>query len=186
MLPLQGENLTCCSTKLIHFCQNYHLHWVASKGNILCKYIFFSISVVNFAVLFLCYFQEAQLLAVKKSQLTFAALFYYVMSSLNPWWDFSTGLHIAASLGQPTDISVLGWNKSEFVAPLISFSILLRGAEVITWKIFVQAKRDPSNFILPGWNFLHLIAVCNLKRVYDTAGIPAKGERISSWPTRIV
>ena len=33
---------------------------------------------------------------------------------------------------------------------------------------------------MPGWNVFHVIAECNLWRVYSTAGIPAKRDRISS------
>ena len=32
-----------------------------------------------------------------------------------PEWDFSTDLHIVASLGQHIDTSALGWNKLQFV-----------------------------------------------------------------------
>ena len=27
-----------CSTKLIHFFKNYHLHWIVDRANIICKY----------------------------------------------------------------------------------------------------------------------------------------------------
>ena len=37
------------------------------------------------------------------------------ISSFNLWWDFSTDLHIAASLGQHDDTWALDWNKLEFV-----------------------------------------------------------------------
>ena len=38
------EKLSLCSTKLIHFTKNDHLHWIADGANIICKittYIFF-------------------------------------------------------------------------------------------------------------------------------------------------
>ena len=50
------------------------------------------------------------------------------------------------------------------------------GAEAITWENFVPAKRDPSYTkegscftVLPD-PILHVIAVCNLWRVYNTPG----------------
>ena len=27
-----------CSTKLVHFFKNYHLHWIVDRANIICKY----------------------------------------------------------------------------------------------------------------------------------------------------
>ena len=35
MLPSNWENFT----KLIYVCKNCHLHWIAGKANILCKYL---------------------------------------------------------------------------------------------------------------------------------------------------
>ena len=60
---------------------------------------------------------------------------------------------------------------------LINFFILRRRTKAITWDNFVLAKRDP---VLPGWNVLHVIAGCNLWRVYNTAGILTKRDKISS------
>ena len=58
---------------------------------------------------------------------------------------------------------------------LIKIFILLRQAEVITWENFILVKRDPAvqkrDPVLSGWNFLHVIAGCNLWRVYNTARI---------------
>ena len=63
----------------------------------------------------------------------------------------------------------------------------LRRTETITWENFVPAvqKRDP---VLPGRNFSHvkLFTGYNLERVYNTAGIPAKRDRVSSRPTGIM
>ena len=69
---------------------------------------------------------------------------------------------------------------------LINFSIPPRRSEVVTWENFVipaVQKRDP---VLPGWNVLHVIAGCILWRVYNTAGITAKRDRISSQLARIM
>ena len=40
MLSLKWENLSYCSTKLIHFLKNYHLHWTAGRASILYTYFF--------------------------------------------------------------------------------------------------------------------------------------------------
>ena len=55
----------------------------------------------------------------------------------------------------------------------------------LAWENFVPAvqKRDS---VLAGWNLLQVIAGCNLWRVYNTAGIPAKRDRISSRSTGIM
>ena len=39
---------------------------------------------------------------------------------------------------------------------------------------------------MPGWIYSHVIARYNLWRIYNTAVIPAKRYRISSWPTGIM
>ena len=44
-----------------------------------------------------------------------------------------------------------------------------------------QYKRD---FVLPGWNVLHVIGRYNLWRTFNTARIPSKLDRISSRLTR--
>ena len=60
---------------------------------------------------------------------------------------------------------------------LINFFIPRRRAEAIRWENFVLAlqKRDPN---LQGWNFSHVIAIYNLWRIYNTAGILKKRDRI--------
>ena len=40
MLPPRSENLSCCSTKLIHVCKKLRLHWIAGRANILSIYIY--------------------------------------------------------------------------------------------------------------------------------------------------
>ena len=68
MLPSKWENLSRCSTKLIHVwkktttCIGLQAQQIFSV-NIL--YTYFSILGVAFAVSFLCYFQKLQLLVVK-------------------------------------------------------------------------------------------------------------------------
>ena len=44
-------------------------------------------------------------------------------------------------------------------------------------------KRDPA---LPRWNLLHVIARYNLWRIFNTSGISAKRDRISSQSTGIM
>ena len=39
MLPLKWENLSRCSTKLVHFCKKLPLHWLADRANIIWKYM---------------------------------------------------------------------------------------------------------------------------------------------------
>ena len=53
------------------------------------------------------------------------------------------------------------------------------------WKSWIPAiqKGDP---VLPGWNFSYVITGYNLWRVYNTAGMPAKRDRISTQPTEII
>ena len=67
---------------------------------------------------------------------------------------------------------------------LIKFFIPLSRVEAITFESFVPAKRDPGSVkegpVLPGWNFLHVIAKCNLWRVYNLAGIPSNRDMQSS------
>ena len=41
MLSSNWENLSRCSTKSIHVCKSYHLHWIVSRANILSKYIIY-------------------------------------------------------------------------------------------------------------------------------------------------
>ena len=41
MLPSKWENVSCYSTKLIHVCKSYHLHWIVGRANILSKYIIY-------------------------------------------------------------------------------------------------------------------------------------------------
>ena len=41
MLPSMWANLSCYSTKLIHICKSYHLHWIVGRANILSKYIIY-------------------------------------------------------------------------------------------------------------------------------------------------
>ena len=65
----------------------------------------------------------------------------------------------------------------------------LRRANSITWENFVPAKQDPStartavqkrDLALPGWNFSHLW------KVYNTARIPTKRDKILFRPTVIM
>ena len=68
-----------------------------------------------------------------------------------------------------------------------NFFVLLRRAEAIPWNNFAPVK-DPGSTkdaALPGWNFSHIIARYNFWRIHNTAGIPAKRDRISSRPTGI-
>ena len=87
------------------------------------------------------------------------------------------------------EISSIYWNVLLFIF-LINFFIPPRPVEAVIWENFVPAKRDPGcakeGSVLPGWSVLHEIAGCNLWRVYNTAGIPAKRDRISSRLTRII
>ena len=57
--------------------------------------------------------------------------------------------------------------------------------KILSWQsgILAVQKRDPA---LPGWNLFHVIARFNLWRIYSSAGIPAKHDRISSRPTGIM
>ena len=51
------------------FAENYHLHWIAGRVNILCKYsifTFFFIFGLGFCGSFLCYFQKLQLFVKNK------------------------------------------------------------------------------------------------------------------------
>ena len=78
-----------------------------------------------------------------------------------------------------------------YVYFLINFFIPPRRAEAITWENFVPAKGDPGctreGSRLAGMKrFACKIAGCNLGRVYNTAGIPAKEDRISSRLTGIL
>ena len=41
MLLSKGENLSCCSTKLIHVCKKLPLALDKSRVNILCQYIIY-------------------------------------------------------------------------------------------------------------------------------------------------
>ena len=58
MLPLTWENLSRCSTKLIHVCKKLPVSLDCRQNKFICKYIphIFSILGVTFAVSFLCYF----------------------------------------------------------------------------------------------------------------------------------
>ena len=47
MLPLKWESLSCCSTKLIYVCKNYHLHWIAGRANILYKNLYIYIYIYS-------------------------------------------------------------------------------------------------------------------------------------------
>ena len=79
---------------------------------------------------------------------------------------------------------------------LINCFIPVRWAKAITWENFALSKQQytrgnpistkEGSRLLPGWNFLHVIAECNLWRVYNTGQILAKQDRISSRPTRIM
>ena len=62
------------------FAKNYHLHWIEGRANILSKYLIyvFSILCVAFAVAFFRYFQKLHLFVVKKIELIFAALYFYI------------------------------------------------------------------------------------------------------------
>ena len=73
---------------------------------------------------------------------------------------------------------------------LINFFIPLKRAEQLHEKISSRQsntaavqKRDP---VLPGWIVLHVIAGSNLWKVYNTAGIPAKRDKISYQLTGIM
>ena len=68
---------------------------------------------------------------------------------------------------------------------LNKFFIPLRRTEAITCENFVPAieTRGPA---LPGRNFLHVTAKYILWKIYNTAGIPAKRDRISLRPTGIM
>ena len=71
MLPSKWENLSLCSTKLIHFCKNYHLHWIAGRANILCKYIiyiFFQFSACLLRFLFYVISKSFTFLWLKKKK----------------------------------------------------------------------------------------------------------------------
>ena len=72
---------------------------------------------------------------------------------------------------------------------LINFFIPVRQAEVFTWENFVPAKKDPC-FTKEGSHLagmkLYVIRRYNLWGIFNTAGNPAKRERISFWPTRIM
>ena len=70
MLPSKGENLSRCSTKIIHFCKNLSLALERrQRKNFFQIYELhiFSIVGVAFAVLLLRRFPKRQLLVVKKS-----------------------------------------------------------------------------------------------------------------------
>ena len=62
------------------FAKNYHLHWIEGRANILSKYVIyiFSILCVAFAAPFFRYFQKLHLFFVKKIELIFAALYFYI------------------------------------------------------------------------------------------------------------
>ena len=68
MLPLKWENLSRCSTKLIHVCKKLPLELDCRRSKY-SQWIYnihiFSILGMAFEVLFLCYFQKLLLLAVK-------------------------------------------------------------------------------------------------------------------------
>ena len=73
---------------------------------------------------------------------------------------------------------------------LINFFIPLKRAEQLHEKISSRQsntaavrKRDP---VLPGWIVLHVIAGSNLWKVYNTARIPAKRDRVSYQLTGIM
>ena len=79
MLPSKLENLSRCCTKLIHVCKHYHLHWIAVRANILSKYIMsiFSSFGRGFCGSFPTLPEKLQPL-VKKFELIFAALYFYI------------------------------------------------------------------------------------------------------------
>ena len=67
----------------------------------------------------------------------------------------------------------------------LTFSSGLGGLKRLHGKISSPAVRK-RNPVLLAWNYLHVIAGCNLWRVYNTAVILAKRGRISSRSTRIM
>ena len=78
------------------------------------------------------------------------------------------------------EISLIYWNVLLWYF-LINFLSRLGGLERLhgktpSWQRGIPAvqKRDP---VLRGWNVLHVIAGCNLWRVYNTTGIPTKRDR---------
>ena len=60
------------------FAKNFHLHWIAGRANILCKYVIFFQSWVWLWGSFSMLFPEIQLLVLKKIEIIFAALYLYL------------------------------------------------------------------------------------------------------------
>ena len=60
------------------FAKSKQLHWIAGRPNISVNKFFFLILDVAFAIFFLCYFQNLQLLVIKKFEIIFAALYFYL------------------------------------------------------------------------------------------------------------
>ena len=90
------------------------------------------------------------------------------------------------------EISTIYWNVPLwlFQTDVLTFSSPSGGlkrlhVKISSWQSGIPAvqKGDPA---LPGWNFLHEIARYNLWRSYNTTGIRARWDRISSRPTRIM
>ena len=69
MLLSKSENLSRCSTKLIHFCKKTTtcIRLQGEQIFLVNIYRYFSILGMAFTVLFLCYFQKFQLVVKKKN-----------------------------------------------------------------------------------------------------------------------
>ena len=109
MVPLKREKSSPCSTKLI-FTRNYNLHWIASRANILCKYIMYFFNFgCGFCGPFSMLFPNAPASCGKKKyEIIFAALYFYCMS-----WSVSQILKILFQIGD-INISIYVQLKSSF------------------------------------------------------------------------
>ena len=80
-LPSKWENLSLCSTKLMHFCEKTTTCVGLQVEQIFfvnISYTYFSILGMGFAVYFLFYFRKFKPFVVKNFEIIFVALYFYL------------------------------------------------------------------------------------------------------------